>query len=252
MFKGMSQFKALFDEFVSGRLTGNEQLVTLHVNIAMNNAHWAKTIRLSDNSLLALLNQYDSTGKPLTLESVRRIKQKLKNKGLIDFTSGKGNQVSEYRLVKLYADEPCPHDTDDPADTAKQSPADLLYSNNTNNSTTEDIKTEDIKQQKQPRERDFSIKGLCSEKVRVEWIKAKGVNPSYNIAQELGRLEQQHGTEKLVQAIQEADRANSNSDGINLNFVITKLNQILYSRKGATKVGRNNAKSEYRSQYDDL
>lgn len=251
MFKGMSQFKALFDEFVSGRLTGNEQLITLHINIAMNNAHWAKTIRLSDNSLLALLNQYDSTGKPLTLESVRRIKQKLKNKGLIDFTSGKGNQVSEYRLVKLYADAPCPHDTNDPADTAKQSPGDLLYSNNYNNSITEDIKTirqEDINNNTTTNA--HATASNISTELEQCWIDNVGERPRGGIAIKLIELEQVYGTQVLVDAINKA-AVHNKEPRLPVAFVMRILENPEKS-KGEMRNGRSDVIAENRrNAWDD-
>lgn len=244
MVKALNQFLAALNNPLGQKLSGNEQLVLLHINNAMNTAYWAETLRLSDNSLLAMLNQYDSTGKPLSLESLRRIKQKLKGKGLIDFTSGKGSQISEYRLVKLYAEnEPCRHPDNTPADTPKQSPGDLLnnLNNNYNNNSTEDNKTlrqEDINTTTTAHASDFSIIGLCSEKVRVEWIKAKGVNPSYTNAEDLGKLERQHGTEKVAQAIINAEHANTNEKGINYEFVVSHLNKIIRP-KGEMKNGRS-------------
>ena len=87
--------------------------------------------------------------------------------------------------------------------------------------------------------------------MRVEWIKAKGVNPSYTNAEDLGKLERQHGTEKVVQAIINAEHANTNEKGINYEFVVSHLNKIIRP-KGELKNGGNTAKSEYRSQYADL
>ena len=73
------------------------------------------------------------------------------------------------------------------------------------------------------------------------------------MAQELGRLEQQHGTEKLVQAIQKADRANSNSDGINLNFVISHLNKMVRPKGDMRNVrnGNNVTAENRRNAWDD-
>ena len=111
----LKQFLAALNNPFGMKLSGNELLVLLRINNEMNTAHWAETLPLADSSLLAMLNQYDNTGKPMSLETLRRIKQKLKGKGLIDFSSGKGSQISEYRLVKLYDDnEPCRHPEDTP------------------------------------------------------------------------------------------------------------------------------------------
>ena len=139
----LKQFLAALNNPFGMKLSGNEKLVLLHLNNAMNTAHWAETLPLADSSLLALLNQYDSTGKPMSLESLRRIKQKLKGKGLIDFSSGKGSQISEYRLVKLYTEnEPCPHPEDTPDNTPEELLAEKYYFK-TNSS--ENVKTKNIK-----------------------------------------------------------------------------------------------------------
>ena len=79
---------------------------------------------------------------------------------------------------------------------------------------------------------------FCSETLRNCWIKNSGVNPNDGICQKLGELEEQHGTGKVELAIQQANYSDDGG-GINLNFVISKLNQILYSKKGEVKNGRS-------------
>ena len=79
---------------------------------------------------------------------------------------------------------------------------------------------------------------FCSESVRICWIKNSGVNPNDGICQKLGELEKQHGSDKVESAIQEANYSDDGG-GINLNFVISKLNQIVYGKKeDVKKVGK--------------
>ena len=108
--KPLNQFNAIFSESAKRNLSGNEQLILLHVNNQFNKAHWTETIQLTDKELMALLKQYDSNGKPLSQETLRRAKQRLKQFGLIDFNSGVGKKSTEYKLVKLYR---APVDTPD-------------------------------------------------------------------------------------------------------------------------------------------
>ena len=154
----LKQFLAALNNPFGMKLSGNELLVLLRINNEMNTAHWTETLPLADSSLLALLNQYDSTGKPMSLESLRRIKQKLKGKGLIDFSSGKGSQISEYRLVKLYNEsEPCRHPDNTPDDTPADTPDELLaeeYYSKTN--LSENVKMENIKNKKNAHTRVFN------------------------------------------------------------------------------------------------
>lgn len=82
----LKQLKAIFVAIANRNLSGNEQLIMLHLFNLFNCAHWTEIIRVTDKTLLALLNQHDSTGKPLSPETLRRAKQRLKQFGLIDFT----------------------------------------------------------------------------------------------------------------------------------------------------------------------
>ena len=82
-------------------------------------------------------------------------------------------------------------------------------------------------------------KNLCSEKVRLCWIKNSGVNPNDGIREELGELEKKHGTEKVELAIKEANYSDDGG-GINLNFVISKLNKMICGKKGEQKEDESN------------
>ena len=83
--------------------------------------------------------------------------------------------------------------------------------------------------------------------MRHAWIRAKSVNPNDGIAAELGKLEERHGTENVVKAIEMANFSDDGFNGISLNFVISKLNQIVYGKKGEVKNGRGSNNVTVRS-----
>ena len=240
MIKPLNQLNAIFDEILKRRLSGSEQLILLHLYNAFNRSHWTESIQLSDESLLALLNQYDSNGKPASIETIRRAKQKLKNKRLIDFEPGKGNQITTYRLVKFY-----PDDTPDytPADTPDNTPDDTLYNNNSISVAKNKIRQEDVEDgasASNANTADYFI----SAKVRNCWIQNAGMNPFGETAKTLSELEKTHGTELVTVAIKAANR---NGDGtINMPFLESTLEKVLagtikyeIDEKGEVKFLRN-------------
>ena len=80
---------------------------------------------------------------------------------------------------------------------------------------------------------------MCSEKLRHCWIQNSGVNPNDGICLKLGELEQEHGAEVVKRAIEEANYSDDGG-GINLKFVLSKLNQIVYGAKGESRSGKHN------------
>lgn len=84
------------------------------------------------------------------------------------------------------------------------------------------------------------IEKFCSESLRICWIKNSGVNPNDGICQKLGELEKRYGAETVKNAIEQANYSDDGG-GINLNFVISKLNGIVYSKKGEKNVSSTNA-----------
>ena len=263
MFKPLNQLNAIFDSILDLNLSGNEQLVLLHLYDVFNRSHWTESLKLSDENLRLRLNQYDSTGKPITIETVRRAKQKLKSKGLIDFTSGKGSQISEYRLVKLCKETPCQHPDKPPDNLADNSPANTpddtaLLSIPYNKAVQEDVKTEDGGTHARERTApaiDDSEK-YCSSVIKNAWITNSGMNPNDGICMKLGMLEQNFGTEKVKVAIEEANARNQ-SGTINFNFVQSVLMRMIngtltkgVKSNGTTKNHRD--ETDDWSQYNDL
>ena len=221
----LKQFLAALNNPFGMKLSGNELLVLLRINNEMNTAHWTETLPLADSSLLALLNQYDSTGKPMSLESLRRIKQKLKGKGLIDFTGGKGSQISEYRLVKLYTDEPCPHPDNTPADTPDNTP-DKLLNNNSNNNSPENVKIEKLKE----KEKNAHTRTSNSDEDIEEDVRAGYFGLSLE-----AKLQEKYGVEKLEKAMDKALGYNN----AGLNHLERTLEELTAEHKGEMKNGRS-------------
>ena len=54
---------------------------------------------MSDAELLKRIRWYDSTGSPTKIETVRKAKARLKLKGFLDYKSGKGQKVTQYRVI---------------------------------------------------------------------------------------------------------------------------------------------------------
>lgn len=137
----LTYLNSLFDAFADKTLSGHDQLVMLHIFNQFNRSHWTRTVRISDSELLKLCRLYDSTGKPITLDTLRTVKSRLKLKGFIDFKSGKGNAPTEYRLANP-PDSPAESPRDTPQETPTHS-AQISYSR-----TREDVKTLDVKTEK--------------------------------------------------------------------------------------------------------
>lgn len=106
MDKPLTQLRRFFELAAERKLCGNDQLLYLHLWNAFNSARYPESVKLTDAELLRRLNQHDSNGKPLG--SLKNPKSRLKKKRFIDFTPGKGDNPTEYRLIPLCDEEPVP------------------------------------------------------------------------------------------------------------------------------------------------
>lgn len=122
----VKQWNGFFRKAKELNLTSNDQVVYMHILNALNQARWAEPLNLSDGELLILCNMHDDNGAPSKIEKLRRCKQRLKNKGFINFIGGHGVKPSQYWLPKLYDEEEPPADTrvQTPAQTPADSPGD--------------------------------------------------------------------------------------------------------------------------------
>ena len=105
--KPLSQLKAFFKKAEEVKLVGSDQLMYLHLWKAFNEAHFPEKLMVRDADLSEAMRLYVGAGAPMTANSasgaelLRRCRQRLKGRGLIDFTSIKGIGI-EYELIKLY------------------------------------------------------------------------------------------------------------------------------------------------------
>ena len=95
-FSPYDMFFKLADE---RKLCGTDQLVGLHIINKFNQENWAETVKIKDIELLKLIEWYDKSGNPTTIETIRCSKQRLKSKKIIDFISGKGDNPTKYKLT---------------------------------------------------------------------------------------------------------------------------------------------------------
>ena len=135
MINPLSQLNAFFRLATERKLSGSDQLMYLHIFNKFNQAHWTETLRIKDAELKDSMRLYDLDGRAISVEVIRRGRQRLKAKGFIDFDSSKG-YATAYRL-------PCLYPTDTPAYTPADTPADT--SANPYIPAREDVKTLDVK-----------------------------------------------------------------------------------------------------------
>lgn len=99
--KPLTQIKNFFEKVEELNICGSDQLVYLHLFKHFNLNHFPETLKVRDAEIKDAVRLYDSDGKPASMDTIRRAKQRLKSKGLIDFaTEVRG--ISTYRLMPLY------------------------------------------------------------------------------------------------------------------------------------------------------
>ena len=249
-FKPLNQLNSFFELASEKTLSGSDQLVYLHLYNKFNRAHWTETILVDDAELLKLINWYESNGKPASVATVRKAKQRLKKKGFIDFTSGSGSNVTEYRLIKLY---PVDTPVDTPIDTPIDTPVDTLRRSN-NTCAKEDV--EDVKTFLKPqtparansknsvtpnldRELEEKINAAVREldkDVRSAWIETKSENPYGGDLLDLVDLQKRYGAKTLADTITYCRRNRQpnhwgGSGEVNINYIQRVI------AKGGTKSG---------------
>ena len=214
MFKPLSQLNRFFQLATERKLSGSDQLMYLHIFNKFNQAHWTETLRIKDAELKDLMRLYDSNGKPASIDTIRRSRQRLKAKGFIDFTSGNGYEP-EYRL-------PCLYPADSPADSPTNTPADSLASSYIR--TREDAK--DVKTEKSVVDVDAGARTLNEVDELVEYWERelRGGRLSFEHQSELSAWLKSKGYEFVKEAMREA----SDSNGIALNMKL--LRKVIESK----------------------
>lgn len=232
-FKPLNQLNSFFELSSEKTLSGSDQLVYLHLFNKFNRAHWTETILVDDAELQKLINWYESNGKPASVETVRKAKQRLKKKGFIDFKSGKGVTATEYRLIQLY-----PNDT--PADTPYHTPNDTPYHSSASSNLhvredVEDSKDEktDLNKPTNARARGIpknqaipaetkakwaKVSEELDEEVRHAWIQATCENPYGGDLEDLVELQRRYGAKELAETIAYC-RKHREFGEVNINYV---------------------------------
>ena len=101
----VKQLNAFYNLAIERKLVGSDQLVYIHVLNIFSESDFPETISIKDSEILQLCRLYDTNGKPATMETIRRCKQRLKSKKFIDFKPGSGYNPTEYKLIKFYTEE---------------------------------------------------------------------------------------------------------------------------------------------------
>ena len=231
MLKPLTQLNYFFRLATERKLSGSDQLMYLHIFNKFNQAHWTETLRIKDAELKEVMRLYDTNGKPASIETIRRGRQRLKAKGFIEFKSGDG-QEPEYKL-------PCLHPDDTPADTPDNTPADSWASSYLR--TREDV--QDFKRKNLP----VNGAGACELDNLLEYWESElhGGRLTVEHQSELSVWLERYGYDWLRSALKEASDANSNPRGVNPKFLFAVL-----KRKADVKGGESNARKDPRDHWE--
>lgn len=253
MDKPLVQLNRFFDLASERKLSGSDQLLYLHLFNAFNRNHWTETLRLSDKELMERLRLHDCTGKPASVETIRRAKQRLNSKGFIEFKAGKGSEPTEYKLIQLY---PAGTPADAPDSTPVDTPADSgLVSHTHARQDIEDVK--DVKTDLTPAAANArAYLSTNSDEVIKAWRECAGEHLTGGAALGLIDLENLYGTQAVVDAIYAADQANTRMK-ISFNFVKTVLENRLKGDEKLARTFNSNSRNEPAGikkprAYDDL
>ena len=243
MFKPLTQLNRFFELATERKLAGSDQLVYLHLFNKFNRAHWSDSISVRDAELFELCRLYDTNGKPASMNAIRNAKARLKGKGFIDFTSGKGENPTEYRLIVF--DTPVDTPANTPMDTPVDTPADLGASSYIRvREDVKDVKT--IIQENQSARARACVNTENDEypidKLLDEWERSGGSKLNSVIVSELDALLKKPGNtlELLTAACKLSAKKNNNSNyGYSFEFFLNRLEEL----KGGEKVDRQQSTS---------
>lgn len=226
----LTYLNSLFDAFAERTLSGSDQLICLHIFNKFNRAHWPETVRMSDREIQELCRLYDSTGKPVTLKTIRNAKARLKLKGLIDFKAGNGDAPTEYCLTPLHPPFHSPEDT--PLHPPFHSePVPYIRAR-------EDVKTLDLKTSI-----NLSVDAQAGDTSELDsileyWDELKGGRLTFEHQSALNALLKEKSTDWVKSAMKEAADANSNPRGLSPKFLFAVIKRKAQPLKGGDKNAR--------------
>lgn len=227
----VKQWNGFFRKAQESGLTSNDQVVYMHILNALNQARWAEPLNLSDGELLVLCNMHDDNGAPCKIDKLRRCKQRLKNKGFINFIGGHGVKPSQYWLPKLYDEEDPPDETradsrvQTPAHSPAHSPADSAGNSTLPVRAKTALKGENEK-----------TKAEQSGRARATWEALGGKPLSEDEAEQLRILEGFYGADWLERLIVKA-KSLCKYPPMSFNFLMAMAHK--HAPKGGTSNGRN-------------
>lgn len=199
----LSQLNRFFELAIEKNLNGSAQLVYLHLFNQFNRAHWTETLYINDAELLKRINCHDSSGKPCSIDTIRRAKQVLKLKGFIDFKSGKGNQPTQYQLIDLT-----------PADTPANTPARPLIVDSYVLNVLEDNKTNENASAHEKYEIDTILEF---------WEQSGGSKLNQLIVSKIAALLKVYSVTEIKAAIEKASTTSNSRYGFSYEYFSTKL-----------------------------
>ena len=217
MDKPLTQLKYFFKLADERELSGSDQLLWFHLFNRFNKQNWKGTLKIKDAELRDLMKLYDSNGKPVSVATIRRARQRLKTKGFIEFSSG-GGYATTYELLNLAPDE----EEDKPVEPkAKILP--LSVSN------------------------DLTVN---SDAVNQVWSECNGEHLKGGKAALMIQLEKEFGTQKLIEAIRQAYYAHDYERfgaqlKVNLVKAILENLQEGGEKRGNNRASRTSSESSY-------
>lgn len=210
--KPLNQLNAFFKKAAEDSLDGRAQLMYLHLFNLFNQARWSDSLQITNKDLAAAMNLFESSGKPASIETLYRIRQRLEKKGYIKAKTFKGKNAVEYELIQLY-------DTETSAESATVTPQNVI-----------DFKNSNV--------RGIKFYDVPSVEVQETWLKCEGELFKGSFAFGLYDLEKLFGTKELCAAIVTASQANKYDK---LTYPLVK--KVLENQmKGDSKIGSNTIK----------
>lgn len=249
MFNPLSQLNQFFRLATERKLSGSDQLMYLHLFNKFNQAHWPETLRIKDAELKDLMRLYDSSGKPMSIEMIRRGRQRLKAKGFIEvLNQGEDGHEPNYRMPRLYPINPPADPLDDPPDNPPDDPSERPNIRTREDALDDlDVKTFITTTNAGAREIDQVLDYWENE--------LRGGRLTFEHQSELEVYLNRYGLEWVKEAMKAGADANNNPHGISPKYLFAVLKSKANPKPKATKGGdRDEKRDEYAKppEYDFL
>lgn len=194
MDKPLTQLKYFFQLAEERELSGADQLLWFHLFNRFNKQNWKGTLKIKDAELRDLMKLYNSDGKPMSVTTIRRARQRLKTKGFIEFSSG-GGYATTYQLINLAPD------------------------------VSEEVKPIQKVSAPSPSDKKNDVPSVneLDHEIFLAWIAANEENPFGGNLRDLITLQKSYGAQKVADAINSCRRKQSFGNFIGINFISAEL-----------------------------